>query len=153
MPDLKPLKETMPWRASSAAKRERRLKTVRYGWGIAARALADAGDVAQAEALAAKIDQLRPEDTLHQKVYLQVIRSSVELERGNAAKAVDLLAPVTQYEQGNSLVLYSRGQAYFAAGEHAKAAAEFEKLIGHRGWSEWEVWFATPPLYFTCANE
>jgi tetratricopeptide (TPR) repeat protein/DNA-binding winged helix-turn-helix (wHTH) protein len=108
--------------------------------GNCGKALADASEVTQAEALAAKIDQLRPEDTLHQKVYLPVIRSSVELERGNAAKAVDLLAPVTQYEQGNSLVLYSRGQAYFAAGEHAKAAAEFEKLIGHRGWSEWEVY-------------
>jgi len=26
-----------------------------------------------------------------------------------------------------------------AAGEHAKAAAEFEKLIGHRGWFGWGV--------------
>jgi hypothetical protein len=26
-----------------------------------------------------------------------------------------------------------------AAGEHAKAAAEFEKLIGHRGWLDWGV--------------
>ena len=29
--------------------------------------------------------------------------------------------------------------AYLAAGECTKAAAEFEKIIGHRGWDEWEV--------------
>jgi hypothetical protein len=30
-------------------------------------------------------------------------------------------------------------QAYSGAGEQAKAAAEFEKVIVHRGWPEWEV--------------
>ena len=53
----------------------------------------------QAEALAAKLDRLLPEDTLNQKIYLPIIRSIIERERGNAVKAVDLLAPVTQYEQ------------------------------------------------------
>jgi eukaryotic-like serine/threonine-protein kinase len=52
---------------------------------------------------------------------------------------LDLLAPVTPYEQGSLEVLYHRAQAYMAAGEHAKAAAEFEKLIVHRGWNEWEL--------------
>src|SRR4029077_14861496 len=47
--------------------------------------------------------------------------------------------PVAQYEQSESQVLYHRARAYLAAGEHAKAAAEFQKLIGHRGWLEWEV--------------
>jgi eukaryotic-like serine/threonine-protein kinase len=54
-------------------------------------------------------------------------------------KGVDLLAAVAQYEQGESQILYHRAQAYLAAGEHAKAAAEFEKLIGHRGWTGWGV--------------
>ena len=26
-----------------------------------------------------------------------------------------------------------------SAGEHAKAAAEFEKVIVHRGWTDWEI--------------
>jgi tetratricopeptide (TPR) repeat protein len=52
---------------------------------------------------------------------------------------VELLAPVMQYEPGESQVLYYRGQAYLAAGEHAKAAAEFERLIVHRGWTGWAV--------------
>ena len=102
-----------------------------------AKALGDVGDATQAEALATKLDRLFPEDTFQQSVILPVIRSVSERQRGNALKAVDLLAPVTRYP--NVLVFYHRGQAYLAAGEHAKAAADFEKLIDHRGWAEWEL--------------
>lgn len=109
------------------------------GLGHCAKALAEAGDVTQAEALAAKLDRMRPEDTLNQNVHLPLIRSIIERQRGNAAKAVDLLVPVAQYEQGESQVLYHRARAYLAAGEPAKASAEFQKLIGHRGWSDWAV--------------
>jgi DNA-binding winged helix-turn-helix (wHTH) protein/tetratricopeptide (TPR) repeat protein len=102
-----------------------------------AKALASAGDVAQAEALAAKLDRLFPEDTFQQKVLLPMVRSIIERQRGNNLKAVDLLAPVTQYPNG--AVSYHRGQAFLAAREYAKAATEFEKVIDHRGWPEWEL--------------
>ena len=102
-------------------------------------ALGEAGDVTQAEALAARMDRLRPEDTENQKVVLPLIRSIIERKRGNSVKAVDLLAPVAQYEQGCWQAPYHRAQAYLAAGEHAKAAAELQALIGHRGWPDWEV--------------
>ncbi len=102
-----------------------------------AKALGESGDATQAEVLATKLDLLFPEDTLQQEILLPVIRSIIERKRGNAVKAVDLLAPVTQYP--NVVVFYHRAQAYSAAGEHAKAAADFEKVIGHRGWPEWEV--------------
>jgi hypothetical protein len=95
-------------------------KDSNLGLGHCAKALAEAGDVTQAEALAAKLDRLRPEDTLNQQVHLPLIRSIIERERGNAVKAVDLLAPVTQYEQGEPQVLYHRAQAYLAAGEHPR---------------------------------
>ncbi len=104
-----------------------------------AKAFGVAGEVTQAEALAVKRDRLLPEATMNQKICLPEIRSIIERQRGNAAKALDLLAPVTPYEQTYWEVLYRRAQAYSAAGEHAKAAAEFEKLIDHRGWPEWEV--------------
>ena len=100
-----------------------------------AKALGNAGDVTQAEALAGEKDRLLPEDTRNQRMFLPEIRSIVERERGNAAKAVDLLATVMQYEQGTIDIPYERAQAYLAAGEHAKAAAAFEKLILDRGWS------------------
>jgi DNA-binding winged helix-turn-helix (wHTH) protein/tetratricopeptide (TPR) repeat protein len=107
------------------------------GLWTCAKALGDAGDLAQAEELAAKLDRLFPEDTSQQKVLLPIVRSIIERKRGNTVKAVDLLAPVTQYPNG--AVSYHRAQAYMAAGEHAKAAADFEMVIGHRGWPEWEL--------------
>jgi eukaryotic-like serine/threonine-protein kinase len=102
-------------------------------------ALAHASEVTQAEELAAKKDRLVPEDTRNQRMCLPLMRSIIERERGNAVKAVDLLTPVAQYEQGAPDIPYERAQAYLAAGQPANAAAEFEKLIGHRGWDEWEV--------------
>jgi DNA-binding winged helix-turn-helix (wHTH) protein/tetratricopeptide (TPR) repeat protein len=107
------------------------------GLWTCAKALADAGDLAQAEELAAKLDRLFPEDTSQQKVLLPIVRSIIERKRGNTVKAVDLLAPVTPYPNG--AVSYHRAQAYMAAGEHAKAAADFQMVIGHRGWPEWEL--------------
>jgi len=104
-----------------------------------AKALGNAGDLTQAEALAAKKDRLLPEDTRNQRMCLPEIRSIIERNRGNAVTAVDLLVPVVPYEQDTMDIPYERAQAYLAAGEHAKAVAEFEKLIDHRGWSEWEV--------------
>jgi tetratricopeptide (TPR) repeat protein len=107
------------------------------GLWTCAKALGETGDVTQAEALAAKLDQRFPEDTFQQKVLLPIVHSIIERKRGNTARAVDLLAPVTQYPNG--AVSYHRAQAYLAAGDHARAAADFEKVIGHLGWPEWEV--------------
>jgi eukaryotic-like serine/threonine-protein kinase len=102
-------------------------------------AFGDAGDLTQAEALAAKLDRMGPEDTIEQKVHLPLIRSIIERQRGNAVKAADLLAQAEPYEQTMD-VPYRRAQAYLAAGEHAKAAAQFEKIIDHRGWGWWQVY-------------
>jgi eukaryotic-like serine/threonine-protein kinase len=107
--------------------------------GRCAKALAEAGDVKQAAAIADKLDKLRPEDTLNHTVHLPVIRSILERERGNTERAVELLIPVAQFEQGDSEILYHRARAFAAAGEHGKAAAEFKRLIDHRGWPNWAV--------------
>jgi DNA-binding winged helix-turn-helix (wHTH) protein/tetratricopeptide (TPR) repeat protein len=107
------------------------------GMWTCAKALGTAGDVTQAEALVAKLDQRFPEDTFQQKVLLPIARSIIERERGNPVKAVALLVPVTQYPNG--AVSYHRGQAYLAAGEYGEAVADFKTVIGHRGWPEWEI--------------
>jgi DNA-binding winged helix-turn-helix (wHTH) protein/tetratricopeptide (TPR) repeat protein len=104
-----------------------------------AKALGDADEVTQAQALAEKKDRLFPEDTRNQKLCEPMFHSIIEREQGNAVKAVDLLAPVLQYEQNSMDIPYERAQAYLAAGENPKAAAEFEKVIDHRGWAEWEL--------------
>ncbi|MBZ5655442.1 MAG: winged helix-turn-helix domain-containing protein [Acidobacteriia bacterium] len=102
-------------------------------------AFAYAGEVAQAEVLTAKLDRMFPEDTVQQKVYLPVMRSNIERARGNAVKAADLLAPALQY-RGTLDVNYQLAQAYLAAGEPAKAAAELEELLGHRGSGWWHIY-------------
>ena len=102
-------------------------------------ALAAAGEGARAEALAAKLDRMHPENTIDQKVHVPLIRSIIERERGNPAKAADLLAQAEPI--GYTLdIPYQRGLAYLAAGEPAKAAAEFEKLLAHRGSGWWPVY-------------
>jgi tetratricopeptide (TPR) repeat protein len=97
------------------------------------------GDVTQAETLAGKLDKMFPEDTLQQKVFLQLIRSVIERERGNAGEAVGLLNPAVQFNTTLD-ALYQRGQAYLAMGEPAKAVADFEKILSHRGWAWWQVY-------------
>jgi eukaryotic-like serine/threonine-protein kinase len=103
------------------------------------KALGNAGDERQAEAMATRKDRLLPEDTRNLKMCLPEIHSIIERRRKNAVRAVELLGPVEQYEEGTADIPYERGQAYLAAGQYAKAAAEFEKVIGHRGWDEWDV--------------
>jgi predicted Zn-dependent protease len=67
------------------------------------------------------------------------MHSNIERVRGNAGKAADLLTPALQYE-GTLDVNYQLAQAYLAAGEPAKAAAELEELLGHRGSGWWHIY-------------
>jgi len=76
---------------------------------------------------------------MYQTTYLPLVRSIIELKLGNAIKAVDLPAQASQYELGGETARYLRAQIHLAAGEHAKAAAEFEQSIGNRGCAEWGV--------------
>jgi DNA-binding winged helix-turn-helix (wHTH) protein/tetratricopeptide (TPR) repeat protein len=99
-------------------------------------ALAQASDTSPAEALAAKLDELFPEDTFQQKVLLPVIHSTIQRARGNLRAAVDLLSPVTQFP--NVVVFYNRARAYMAAGDQAKAVADFQTVIDNPGWPDWE---------------
>jgi DNA-binding winged helix-turn-helix (wHTH) protein/tetratricopeptide (TPR) repeat protein len=99
-------------------------------------ALAQASDTSPAEALAAKLDELFPEDTFQQKVLLPVVHSTIQRARGNLRAAVDLLSPVTQFP--NVVVFYNRARAYMAADDQAKAVADFQTVIDNPGWPDWE---------------
>lgn len=64
-----------------------------------------------------------------------MIRAQLELNRGNAAQAIQLLEPAHQYEvYGNFWPQYLRGQAYLRQGDGAQATTEFQTIIDHRGW-------------------
>ena len=82
------------------------------------------------------------EDTVVQFNYLPTIRALVEINLGNAAKAVEILEAARPYELGSpsnismSLSLYPvfvRGLAYLSAKQGTPAATEFQKILAHRG--------------------
>ena len=104
-----------------------------------AEAFAYAGDLTRAEALMAKLDRMLPEDTIQQNVFLPLIHSIVDRQRGNGAKAADLLARAEPYNFSLD-VNYQRAQAYLAARDSAKAVAELEKLLDERGAGWWQVY-------------
>ncbi len=113
-------------------------------WALAALTFARAGDAGRAQALAQKLDQSYPSDTLLRYYWLPVIRASIELNRGAAAKALDLLQaaapydladpfPVSSSPLGNGYSVYLRGEAYLQAHQGTEAAAEFQKILDHPG--------------------
>jgi ATP/maltotriose-dependent transcriptional regulator MalT len=113
----------------------------------AALAMALAGDVVRAQALADDLGKRFPEDTLVQFNYLPAIHAQLALSRNDpqgsrekdASKALEVLEAAGPYELGSEeftpalYPAYARGQAYLAARRGSEAAAEFQKLLDWRG--------------------
>jgi tetratricopeptide (TPR) repeat protein len=104
-------------------------------------ALALAGDARGAEALAVDLDREFPLDTIVQHNYLPEIRAEIVLQRGDPARALDLLQAATAYEMGQTFLpvlgffpIYERGRAYLQTHNGTAAAAEFQKIIDHPGY-------------------
>ena len=108
--------------------------------GRPAVALALCGEAAQAEKLAAETSKLFPNGTLWNAVRLPEIRAALELERGQPAKAVELLASASPYERMYPEAVYLRGLAYLRLRKGVEAAAEFQKILDHKGASWGSTW-------------
>ena len=107
---------------------------------LAALALARSGDTARAQSIADKLNSDFPLSTVVQSYWLPSINAAIALNRGNAAKAIEALQSAVPYDLANpppSLWLmypaYLRGEAYLQAHEGPPAAAEFQKIVDHRG--------------------
>ena len=114
---------------------------VEYG---AALALAFSGDSERSQTLASDLERRFGEDTSLRFSYLPVLRARLALNHGQPSKAIDLLQIAVPYDlgmprssiHGNFGALYTvylRGLAYLAAHQGAEAAAEFQKILDHRG--------------------
>ena len=110
---------------------------------IAALAFARAGDSKRAAALADEIAKGYPSDTLIQKFWLGTIRASIEITHGHPAQAAELL-PNARYDlagaytdlvPGTMYPVYVRGQAYLLLHKRHEASAEFQKILGHSGFT------------------
>jgi eukaryotic-like serine/threonine-protein kinase len=100
----------------------------------AALAFALAGDVTRSQAVAADLANRYPKNILISSYYVPTIRAIVELNRGNAAAALDLLQTAAPYEAQFCMdAVYARGQAYLASHQGNAAVAEFQKILDHRG--------------------
>ena len=103
---------------------------------LCATALAEAGDSTKATALADEVIRLFPLHFYVNAIWGPSIRAQVELQRGQPAKAIELLRAVSPYEFGwvaRVMPNYVRGLAYLKMRQGPEAAAEFQKILDHRG--------------------
>ena len=94
--------------------------------------LALIGRDSEAARLADDLLQERPQDTWYRAVNVPAIRAQIELNRGNAAKAVELLKPAQPYDKANATILRLRGQALLANHQFKDAEAEFQAAMKWR---------------------
>jgi predicted Zn-dependent protease len=113
-----------------------RLSTGRDVQYAAALALTLATDVAQAQSLADELGRRFPEDSLVRFAYLPTLHAQIALNRNDPLEAIQVLQTAEAYEKGAAASLYPayvRGESYLAAHQGGEAAAEFQKILDHRG--------------------
>ncbi len=128
-------------RRATAALELSKGRDAEYG---AALALGLAGDLSHTQTFARHLETRFPEDTAVRFNYLPVLRALIALNRGESFRAVELLQTAAPYELGAPpssffgsfgalYPVYVRGEAYLAAHRGVEAAAEFQKILDHRG--------------------
>jgi serine/threonine protein kinase/tetratricopeptide (TPR) repeat protein len=107
---------------------------------IVALALARAGRTADSLAMADKLAKAFPLNTMLNAYWLPTIFAANEIARKNPAKALTILEIALPYDLGSPppgisplYPVYVRGQAYLQLRDGRQAAAEFQKMIDHRG--------------------
>ena len=117
-------------------------RDVEYTAGLA---LALSGDFSRSRPLADDLETRFPEDTFARFTYVPVLRALSALEDGKPADSVERLQIALPYELavtglnfnhfylGGLHSAYVRGEALLAAHRYTEAAAEFQKILEHRG--------------------
>ncbi len=107
---------------------------------MAALAFARAGDESRALAIMRDLNRRFATDTLLNRYWLPTIQAAVEIARQNPEKAISTLQAAEPYELGGPPVsldtlypVYLRGIAYLADHKGDAAAAQFQKIVDHRG--------------------
>ena len=128
-------------RHATAALALSRGRDVEYSAGLA---LALSGDASRSLPLADDLEQRFPEDTFAKYTYVPVLRALSALDRGKPLDSVERLQIALPYELAvnglsfNHLLgglhsAYVRGEALLVAHRNGEAAAEFQKILDHRG--------------------
>lgn len=107
-----------------------------------AKALAACGQAPAAQFLVKEMQDRFPQDTLLHSVWVPLISAQLELARGNAAQAIQLLESTRKFEvYGDYWPQYVRAQAFAKQGNGLQAGNEFRYILDHRGW------YPLSPLY------
>lgn len=116
-------------------------RDVQYAAGLA---LSFSGDYSRSEAVADNLDKRFLEDTFVKFTYAPVLHALAALGRGRPADSLERLEIALRYELaanglnsgfylGGLHSAYVRGEALIAAHLYEDAAAEFQKILDHRG--------------------
>ena len=108
---------------------------------MAALVFARSDDAADAGRLADSLNRGFPSNTLMQSYWLSTIRAAIQLDGANCARAIELLRQTKPYELGTTDIfqvgtmypVYLRGLIYLKDGQADSAAAEFQRILDHRG--------------------
>ena len=98
--------------------------------------LARAGESRRAQAIADDLKKRFPLDTLVNGLWVPTIQAAIELDRGNGARALQLLEITSPYEYSSAMYFFSvylRGEAYLKTGQGTHAATEFQKVLDNPG--------------------
>jgi eukaryotic-like serine/threonine-protein kinase len=106
---------------------------------LAGLAYAWVGDAKRALSIADELAARHPVATSVQSLWVPAIRAQLEGGRKNPARGIEMLQTAARYDfTGVNECLYAnyiRGQAHLAAQQGLEAAAEFQKILDHRGLS------------------
>ncbi len=122
--------------SKEAAARGVALSRDRISLASAAMALAYCNELGQAQSFVDELQKRFPKDTPTISVLIPMVRATMEMNRGNAAAAIEILRPAGRFEFGNVAgiwLTYVRGQIYLRQKAGNEAAADFQKILDHRG--------------------
>jgi eukaryotic-like serine/threonine-protein kinase len=108
---------------------------------LAALTLARLGETARAKTMVEELEESDASNTVLKLYWVPTLRAAIDLNSGDSAQALVILEAAAPYELGEPpptgpgtlYPAYLRGQAQLMAHNGAAAAAEFQKLIDHRG--------------------
>src|SRR5215469_13279621 len=101
---------------------------------LAAMTLARVGESNSSQAITDDIRKKEPLNEMLNGYWIPPVHAVIELNRGQAQQALEILKPYSDYEFGpySLLLVYVRGEAYLKARNGQQAAAEFQNIIDHR---------------------
>ena len=109
----------------------------------AAQVFARLGDLSRAEGLANEVSSKNSSDLLMHKVILACVRAASALSRKDAAGAIAELQQSSPYDFSDTskgVTAYYRGEAFLQMHDGKAAAAEFQKIVQHRGAVDLPYW-------------